>query len=159
MSLMDKKGRLFGKVNLFDLLVILLVLVGVVGMSLRLVKERQEVAEGKTAICKVEIVDAGEYLKDAFEIGDALYEKETLLGTITSVQVKPAQELKLLTDGTAKLVDRTDHYDITLTFTTDRLMIAEGYRIDSAEWLAGTSHSISNGFAATAAIVRSIEIQ
>lgn len=159
MRLLDQKGRLFGKINVFDLLVILLVLVGVVGMSLRLVQNRQTAAESKTAVCRVEIVDGGEYLKDAFAIGDPLYEKETLLGTVTDVQVKPAQYLKLLPDGSSKMVDHLYQYDITLTFTTDRLNTASGYRVDTAEWLAGTSHFISNGFAASTAVVRAIEIQ
>ena len=35
MKLMDKNGRLFGKVHLFDLLVVILLLVGIIGMGLR----------------------------------------------------------------------------------------------------------------------------
>lgn len=159
MRLMDDKGRLFGKINIFDLLVLLLVIVGVVGMSLRLASNRQELGETKTAVYQLEIKEGQECLKDAFQVGDALYEKDTLLGTITEVRVENAGTLRLLPDGTAKMVEYLHLYDIEITFTTDQLMEDKGYHIDAAEWLAGTTHSISNGFAATSAVVRSVEIQ
>ncbi len=157
MKLMDEKGRLFGKINLFDLLVLLLVIVGIIGMSTRLIKINRETAQMTTATYRLEIVGAQECYKDAYKVGDSLYESETLLGTITEVSVTPNTELKLMPDGTAKMVERTLHYDIALTFTTDQFNTAEGYHIDSAEWLAGTSHIISNGFAVTTAVIRSVE--
>lgn len=159
MRLMDDKGRLFGKLNIFDLLVILLVLVGVVGMSLRLISSREEMGEAKTAVYQVEIMEAEEYLKDAYQVGDTLYEGETLLGTVTDIQVENSKSLEYLSDGTSKLVEQLHCYDIKLTFTTEQLVNKEGYHVDSAEWLAGTSHFISNGFAGATAVVRSIEIQ
>ena len=159
MRLMDDKGRLFGKINLFDLLVLLLVIVGVVGMSLRLINTRQELGETKTAVYQIEIKEGQECLKDAFQVGDVLYEKDTFLGTITEVRGENSETLQRRADGSAKMVKQLHLYDIEITFTTDRFVEDKGYHVDSAEWLAGTSHSISNGFAATAAVVRSVEIQ
>lgn len=159
MRLMDDKGRLFGKVNIFDLLVLLLVIVGLVGMSLRMIPSQEEVAVTKTAIYQVEIVGAREYLKDAYQIGDVLYEGENFVGTITDVQIENSKYWKRLADGTMKQVEQLYGYDIKLTFTTDEFIENKGYHVDTAEWLAGTSHFISNGFASATVVVRSIEIQ
>ena len=159
MRLMDDKGRLFGKINIFDLLVLLLVIVGVVGMSLRLINTRQELGETKTAVYQIEIVEGQEFLKDAFQVGDALYEGDTFLGTITEVRVENSETLRLLPDGSTKVVKYMHLYDIEITFTTDQFIEDKGYHVDTAEWLAGTNHSISNGFAAAGAVVRSVEIQ
>lgn len=157
MKLMDEKGRLFGKINLFDLLVLLLVIVGIVGMSTRLIKTDRETAEMTTAIYHVEIVGAQEYFKEVYKVGDSLYEGDTFLGTVTAVEVTPNKVLKLMPDGSAKMVERNTYFDINLTFTTDRFNTESGYHVDSAEWLAGTSHVVSNGFAVSTAVVRSIE--
>ncbi len=157
MKLMDEKGRLFGKINLFDLLVLLLVIVGIVGMSTRLIKTDRETAEMTTATYHVEIVGAQECFKEVYKVGDSLYEGDTLLGTVTAVEVTPNKVLKLMPDGSAKMVERNTYFDINLTFTTDRFNTDAGYHVDSAEWLAGTSHVVSNGFAVSTAVVRSIE--
>ncbi len=159
MRLMDDKGRLFGKINIFDLLVLLLVIVGVVGMSLRLINPQKELGETKTAIYHIEIAEGQEFLKDAFQVGDALYEGDTFLGTITEVQVENSDTLRLLPDGSTKVVKYMHLYDIKIAFTTDQFKEDKGYYVDTAEWLSGTSHSISNGFAAAGVVVRSVEIQ
>lgn len=159
MKLIDEKGRLFGKVNCFDLLVVLLVVVGIVGMATRLLKPAEVGAEMKTATYHLEISEAQECFKTAFQVGDSLYEDGVLLGTVTEVKVRPADVLKRMPDGTAKMVERTLYYDINLTFTTDRFNVDEGYYVDSREFLAGTGHIISNGFASVTAVVRDIEMK
>ena len=158
MKLIDEKGRLFGKINLFDLLVVLLVLVGVIGMGTRLIKTNRETAEMTTANFQLEIVGAQECFKTAYNVGDSLYEADTLLGTITAVEVAPSESLKMMPDGTAKMVESVLYYDVTLTLTTDRFSTDSGYSVDSAEWLAGTSHIVSNGYAVSTVVVRSVEI-
>ena len=157
MKLIDEKGRLFGKVNLFDLLVVLLLIVGIVGMSTRLIKPDPERTEMSTATFQVEIVSAQDYYLGAYQVGDTLYEGDMALGTITAVKETPCKALKVMPDGSTKLVERKMLSDIMLTFTTDRFNRSSGTHIDSAEWLAGTSHIISNGFATATVVVRNIQ--
>ncbi len=159
MKLIDEKGRLFGRVNLFDLLVLLLVVIGILGMATRLIHPAEVGAEMKTATYRLEISDVQECYKTAYQVGDSLYEDGVLLGTITEVTVRPAEVLKQLPDGTAMMVERVLYYDVDLTFTTDRFNVDEGYHVDSREFLAGTGHIISNGFASATAVVRDIEIK
>lgn len=157
MKLIDDKGRLFGKINLFDIVVILLVIVGIVGMATRLIDTDRETAEMKPATYRIEIVSAQECFKTAYKVGDTLYEGDTLLGTVTAVEVTPNKAVQLTADGSPKEIESKQLCDIKLTFTTDQFHNDGGYSIGTAEWLAGTSHVISNGFAVSTAVVRSIE--
>ena len=91
------------------------------------------------------------------KVGDTLYEGDTLLGTVTAVEVTPNKAVQLTADGTPKEIESKLACDIKLTFTTEQFHNDGGYSIGTAEWLAGTSHVISNGFAVSTAVVRSIE--
>ena len=53
MKWIDEKGRLFGKLNLFDLLILLVLVVGLVGMAFRLVIRASNKAETQTAVYTV----------------------------------------------------------------------------------------------------------
>lgn len=157
MKLIDEKGRLFGKLNLFDLVVILLVIVGIIGMATRLISTDRETAEMKTATYQIEITSAQECFKTAYKVGDTLYEGDTLLGTVTAVEVTPNKAVQLTADGTPKEIESKLACDIKLTFTTEQFHNDGGYSIGTAEWLAGTSHVISNGFAVSTTTVRDIK--
>ncbi len=158
MRLIDEKGRLFGKLNIFDLLILLLVIVGVIGMAARLLVSKEQGAQAKTATYQLEIVGVEECYTTAFQVGDPLYEAGVQIGTITAVKVRPAEVSRRMPDGSVKLVERALYYDIDLTFTTDQFNLDSGYHVDSQEMLAGTSHLLSNGFATATAVVRTIEI-
>lgn len=158
MKLIDEKGRLFGKLNIFDLLIILLLLVGVVGMASRLMMPAEKGNETKTATYQVEINNVDECYTTAFEVGDPIYEAGVRIGTVTAVNVRPAEMTRMMPDGSVKVVERAMYYAIDLTFTTDQFQLDEGFHVDTREMLAGTSHIISNGFATATAVIRTVEI-
>lgn len=156
MKFIDEKGRLFGKVNLFDLLILVLVLAGIVGMATRLLLPGAKPEELCTATYTVEFNEVEECFTDAFEKGDSLYQEGVCLGTVTDVKVSLAKTVEILPDGSHGLVEHVATYDVLLTVTTDRFRTSGGYHIDSQEMLAGTSHEISNGFARGTAVVREV---
>jgi hypothetical protein len=159
MKLVDQKGRLFGKINLFDLLVILLVVAGLVGIVFRLLLPPVAESNLMTATYTVEMLEQDECFKTAYKAGDTLYEKGVVLGTVTAVQVSPAKTQEILPDGTVQPVEHVTTYDITLTVTTDQLHNSGGYHIGSQEFLAGTTHKISNGYATAPGVVRNLIIK
>ena len=158
MKWIDEKGRLFGKLNLFDLLILLVLVVGVVGMAFRLVIRASNKAETQTAVYTVTFSNLEECHATAFAEGDPIYEENVLLGTVTGVEVSPAKTAKLQLDGTVALEEHLLYYDVELTFTTDRLLAEGGYAIDGQEMLAGTSHIFSNGFAAATGVIREVQL-
>ncbi|MBQ8599805.1 MAG: DUF4330 domain-containing protein [Clostridia bacterium] len=159
MKRINENGRLFGKLHLFDLLILILLLVGIVGMALRFVGSDDGVITPRSATYTVEFVEKDEYFTTAYAIGDTLYEKSENMGTVTNVEVRPHQSVEVLPDGTSGLVEHVTTYDIILTVETDNLREHDGYFIGSQEFLNGTGHTLSNGFAAAGGTVRAITIK
>lgn len=159
MKLMDEKGRFFGKLHIFDLLVLLVVLVGLIGMAMRLVKPLGGDMELHRATYVMEISDIQEFGTTAFSVGDTLYEQNIALGEITAVEVRPARTAKIMPDGSVREVEHLMYYNILLTVSTDRIREMNGYYIDTQELLNGTTHTVGNGFILCDAIVRGITIE
>ena len=159
MKLIDEKGKLFGKINLFDLLILVLVVVAVIGMATRLIKPGAPTEDLHTATYTVEACRVQECFKDAFQVGDTLYENGVELGTVTEVTVVPAKTVEILPGGTYGTVEHVTTYDIMLTVTTDQLRVKSGFHIGSQEMLAGTSHFIGNGYAKCNGVIRTIDYQ
>lgn len=158
MKLMDKNGRLFGKIHLFDLLILVLLIGGVIGMALRFFVSDDEVVTPRSATYTVEITEKEQYIADAYRVGDTLWEKGENMGTVTKVEVHPHQSVEVLPDGTSGLVDHVITYNIILTVETDNLREHDGTFIGSQELLNGTGHTLSNGFVAAGGTVREIQI-
>ncbi len=159
MKLMDDKGRLFGKVHFFDILIALLVVVGILAIALRFAPKQEQEAKTFSAEYTIELQNLGDHFLDAFEVGDSLYEEGELLGTVKAVETRPATMPYVGAEG--KRIDaKYNHvHHITLTVETDQMSNDNGYYIGKQEFLNGTGHNISNGFAQCRGIVREINIK
>lgn len=94
MKILDKRGRLFGIINIIDLIVIIL-LVGIliVGFGRKdtgIVSQ----AETKEAIVTYEIQEIRQITVDQIKVGDPVYhyDKGTYIGEIVNVEVRPFTE-------------------------------------------------------------------
>ncbi|MBQ7095763.1 MAG: DUF4330 domain-containing protein [Clostridia bacterium] len=160
MRLMDEKGRIFGKINIFDLIVLLVVILGVAFMLLRpTAEEKQQAAAPRhTAVIVMEIEGVRDYIAEAYHVGDTVYEGTTEIGVIKEIEVAPQKVVKLQPDGSYKEVERKLYFDMKLTLETDEYYENEGQFVDGKGMLCGTNHTITTGFAKNDAAVRSIKI-
>ena len=157
MKLIDENGRLFGKLNVFDLVVAVIVIVGIVAMATRLITPADQKGTWDTAVYTVEFVGVEECYTEAFRPGDTLYENKKEMGTITQVEVSLTRTPHAVSDGTVKMVERAMAYNVLITVETDRFNKAEGAHVGAQELLAGTSHKFSNGYATATGVVREIK--
>lgn len=159
MKLIDKNGRLFGKLNIFDLIILLVLLAGIIGMATRLAKPAVTEEQLLTATYTVEFNKVHQCFETAYQVGDTVYEDGVELGTVTAVDVRPAQTPEVLPDGTYQMVEHALKLDVTITVTTDRFHTNGGFQVNSQDLLAGTSHTISNGFAKATGVIREINYE
>jgi hypothetical protein len=159
MKFIDEKGKLFGKVNLFDLLILVLLVVGIFAMGSRFILRSSTEMNYTNATYTVEFTEAKECFVDAYKVGDALYENGVHLGTVTAVEVSPAVTVELLPNGSYGAVPHVTTYNIKVTATTDRFRLEGGYHVNSRELLAGTSHEISNGLAKCTGVIRELHYE
>ena len=120
MKLIDRNGRLFGKISVVDVLVILVVAV----MALALyVTGRQAQSStstvNSTITYQVQVRGIRTYLAQAVKEGDYLYDQDRSsggsLGEILSIEEEPGSSLATLDSGTMEVVPMEDSVNLLLT--------------------------------------------
>ncbi len=118
LRLLDERGRLFGRINIVDLAVVVLVAFVVAGAGYKVAGvNRRVVGEPETVRLTLEINKVREYTTRVIQTGQTLLEHNSSLpvGTITAVEVSPAVELVNTADGRIVEAVVPGRYDVILT--------------------------------------------
>ena len=116
-----KNGKLFGKISIVDIAVVLLIVVLAVGVYLRLSGSVGNFVSGETYECVVKVKGVRDFTVEALKKGGEVYDKTTkeYIGTIQSVTTEPATEPLLMADGSHAMAPVEDRYQayVTIAFT------------------------------------------
>ena len=131
MKLMDRNGRLFGKISVIDILVVLIVAV----MAAALHFKNSQVITGTrvpdTPITyQVTVQGVRSYIADAIQEHDLLYDQshssDGSLGEIVEVQRGEGHRMVEMIDGTIDLLPIKDGADLVLTIRGSGLVTDDG---------------------------------
>lgn len=121
MKLVDNNGRLFGKISVIDVVVILVV----IAMGAALYVKNNTLVHTSTNVTlntityQVQVNGVPQYVADAIQTEDPLYEQDRStggsLGTIVSIETAPGTKIAELTDGSVELVPVEDGVNLLLT--------------------------------------------
>ena len=119
-KILDEKGRLFGVINIVDVIVIILAIVIVCGVYVKFShNERTSLMSANllTVTYQMKVPAVRNGIADNLRAGDKLWDQENdvEIGTIKDVQVTPAKRAEALTDGTFAEGTVQDRYDVILT--------------------------------------------
>ena len=132
MKLIDKKGKIFGVINIIDLTVILILGLLIVGGAYRFKKASpQVVAQSQKAVVKVEVSEVRQPTVDGIEVGDVLYhyDRGQYFGKIIDKKVENFRTAVETSDGKVVMADVPEKYNVILyiesdaTNTTDTIII------------------------------------
>lgn len=114
---MVKNGKLFGKVNLFDLLVIILAIILVLGITAKFSVSKKDKAQEVTTNYEIEVKSVKQETIDAFTVGDLVSEKGSgsVIGEITKIDYEDAYDLMETPDGEIINVPIENRYHLTIT--------------------------------------------
>lgn len=161
MKFIDKKGRLFGKVNIVDIFVVFLLIFAVVavGVKFKKVKTTQggdKVIEYTMRVERVRQASIDNFEKEYKNIIDA--ESKKTLGEIVSIENNPARELVKLDNGEYIFSEYEDKFDLTITIRTKGSETSQGYYSDSGRLITvGDTIGITNGYVQTFGEVLSVK--
>ena len=127
MSLMDDKGRIFGKFNILDLFIIAMIIVLGVGGFYKVKKVNPtNIIKPKPIDLKIIVMEREKFSADMIKEGDILKEYDTgiVLGEITDIEVNPAAAEVATIDGEIKMAEIPDRYDLIITVDA-KAMITE----------------------------------
>ena len=139
---MDKNGKLFGKISIVDLVVILLVLTVAVGTVYRFTAGATQVAEGDVTInYTIRIENVRAFTLYYYHAGLGVYDRQTgqFIGTIMDFTVTPHYAPQILENGEMVHAPFPDtHVNIYLEIETD------GRETDGAVYAQGTFEVAAN---------------
>ncbi|QEK11450.1 DUF4330 domain-containing protein [Crassaminicella thermophila] len=118
MKLIDEKGRLFGKINLFDLLVVVVIFALIGGASYKFSVSNKNVAINESDLkVKLWVADIKDVTVNVINVGDIVkeYDSNLVFGEIIKKEVKPHYEEVKTSDGRVVNAPVEGKYDVYLT--------------------------------------------
>lgn len=136
MKVIDHNGRLFGKISVIDVLVILVVIA--LAGALYVKNSRPHTGTSvttQTITYQVLVEGAQNYLKENIHVGDEVYDLNyssgsSALGEITAIEEQPGSKMATFTDGTMGLAEVEDGVNLLLTIKSEGLINDKGYSIN-----------------------------
>jgi len=129
--LVDKRGKLFGKINIIDMLVLLVVLLMIAAGLYKFVLSDNRVISSNPDLLQytVSITDVRNYSADALKVNDKLYDSKTntYMGKVIGKEVKPYRDYITKTDGTVVLAEKPNRFEVLLTMEVPGVENAYGY--------------------------------
>jgi len=159
-KLIDNKGRLFGKINVLDLVIVLIVILLCVGTYLKFFAlNNTSVTQNMIPIqFDIKIQGSRQFLADSLREGDEIFDRTSgnSLGTIAKVEEKPAKQYIQLLDATLVERDIPDRFDVTITVDAQGVERDGAYLVNrSYELMMGTSRNFRTKYTnASGKIVR-----
>ena len=139
MKIIDRNGRLFGKISVIDLLVVAVVVVLAAALYFKYNQAHtgSKVTEENITF-QIRARGVYDYVADAIQVGDGLYDKDyasggKAIGRITDIQVErdPGKKLALeVNDGTAGLIEADETVDLLITLEGRGLVDGKRYSIN-----------------------------
>ena len=144
--IIDNKGKLFGKINIVDLAVILVVIVAIVGVALTKVKldnskilsdDSNMLIKSSAEMDKLEIElkvkEVRDVTREAIIVGDDVYQvaNDKFLGTVARVESTPAMRDVKGDNGTVYVAEVPDRYDVTIVVETEGKKKDDGFYTES----------------------------
>ena len=151
--IIDKKGKLFGKINIIDLLliVVLVAAVGIFGYKF-LFKGGNDAASGAGVNGKAKISFYTEEVSDfvldgTINIGDPVIDvnTSTVMGTIVDVQIGESHSYAANSEGKFVLSEKPEHSSVTVVIESDGSQMVNGIKIGSNKYYIGHSMTITAG--------------
>jgi hypothetical protein len=137
-AVIDGKGRLFGKVNLLDLVVVLAVVAVVARFGYQKVaaKAVAPASQDKTVQVTFLLGMVQQFTADEMKEGDLVYDSKSgsLLGKVTATRKEPANVVRMGPDGHFWQNQSTTHFDCYVTVegparTTDKGTTMHGIEV------------------------------
>ena len=128
---MYKDGKIFGKINIIDLSVILVIILLILGAWIKFGKFNSKSNETyfKTLEYDFRVNNVRNYTVNAFKIGDIVYDSQTGIdiGRIIKLDWKEAETYGEMIDGSVGSVRNPYRYDLFFTIATQGTVETDAY--------------------------------
>lgn len=160
---MIKNGKLFGKINLFDFAVIILILILVFGIGYKFLALNKEEQQNTVAITyDLEIKSVRDLTVNAFRVGDTVYhyKLDEAIGQVTEITPRPATDVMDTLDGTVQDATVEGRFDLTISVSGTAVLQDDGnLMMGKAKIVEGTEIRASTQLANCTAVIKNVQWQ
>lgn len=161
MKIIDKKGRLFGLINIVDLLIIILLL-ALVAVGVKRFGNKAAVGEATTkkSVITAEIKDVRDVTAKNVKVGDPIYDydKGTLIGKILTAEVEPYKD-KTEYQGKFFNSEVPGKYRVIMTIDADVKETQDFYQVGTEQIRIGAEMRIKNKSITSFMTILGIEVK
>ncbi len=161
--IINKQGKLFGKISVIDILAIVAILVLIAGVYTRFIKTDETSVDTGTASStfeyELEVSRVREGTVNALKEGGTVIDTSTKeeMGEIVSVVERPSYTVGVKADGTYAYTEVPERYDVTVTVRVDGKVSSDGYYTTQNKQLtAGSSYTFTSKLAQTSGEITAI---
>lgn len=161
MKIIDKKGRLFGLINIVDLLIIILIL-ALVAVGVKRFGNKAAVGEATTkkGVITAEIKDVRDVTAKNVKVGDPIYDydKGTLIGKIITADIEPYKD-ETEYQGKFYNAEVPDKYRVIMTIDADVKETQDFYQVGTEQIRIGAEMRIKNKSITSFMTILGIEVK
>lgn len=136
---MLKNGKVFGKINIIDLLAILVAVVAIAAVAVFFLRPK---SGGDTLIMKFRIEEVDEFVAEKVHVGDDLYDDtyQQELGVVTDVELDNSISYGEVVDGVYTLTSKEGYYSMIITGEVQGTKTSLGAEIGGEKY--GVGHTM-----------------
>lgn len=141
--MIDEKGRLFGKVNLVDLIIILIVIAAVVFLGVKFLGPESTTANTQEAIVSFYCEEAPDYVADQLQAGDVVWDSgdNVNIGTVKDWSITDSVSYYYAENGETVQASKTGYCAVTLRCDAEGVIGEHGITINGT--LYGVGHTLT----------------
>ena len=115
--MIDKNGKIFGKINIIDLIVILIIIAAVAAGGLFVVRNRRKSANQEKLIMKFYAEEVSDFVTDKLKEGSALYDDDNSigLGKIIKFEINDSVTYGGVSEGQYTMVTKEGYKSVVIT--------------------------------------------
>ena len=159
---MDKNGKIFGKISIIDLLVVLAIIVGAVGFSIRFFSDAAENVTQKVKFeYVVQIENVRHFTVDALNKKGIVTDDKSgaIMGEITNVESEPYKVQLAMTNGKVVSAAEPEKYIVNVTVVSEGNETEGGYFVgEDVELAVGSTVEMCSKYANSSGKIKSIKI-
>lgn len=148
LMLIDEKGRLFGKINIVDLIVVAVLILGVLGVGYKFLSSATTLFK-KTEVIEIQFYneDLPGYVADSIEVGDKVKDsvRNTVFGEVIDKEVKPSIVFGLDDEGVLRQTTRPGYVSMILTVRAEAIYTDTGIIVNNTDYYVGRSLEVRAG--------------
>ncbi len=141
--MLDKNGKLFGKINLIDLIIVLIIIAAVVFAAMKVVSSRNKTSDVTPVRISFFTEEVPDYVAAALKEGTSVLDstENVTIGTVESFKVGEPLGYVTDTNGEVEEVQRTGYKSVSITVLASAELGQHGATIDKI--LYGVGHSLT----------------